>query len=407
MPKFKYKAVAGNGEIVQGEMEAPEQSAVITRLQTSGHLPLSAEQLDASHATSPLQRINLFKKNKITTKDIRILTSELATLLKAGLPLDHALLTLENLSQSLPVKTMVHDIHTRVQGGSSLSAAMEAQNSVFNPLYLNMVRAGEAGGALDILFARLAEYLDRSAELRSTIMSALIYPLILFFIAILSVFALLFFVVPQFVPLFEDAGQTLPLPTQIVFGTAEILQSYWWSLLGLLAFLVWFMDRQLRDPVKRLYWDTRMLKLPLFGELIVKMEVARFARTLGTLLMNGVPMLASARIVRDVLMNQVISREMDTVSASLEQGRGLARPLAESGQFPQLAVELIQVGEETGQLEEMLMKVADIYDEESRTTVKRLLTLLEPVLIIGLGTLIALIIISILVAILSLNELVI
>ncbi len=388
-------------------MEAPEQNVVISRLQNAGHLPLSAEELSSTLAAPTLNRFNFFKKNKISTRDIRILTSELATLLKARLPLDHALLTLENLSQSKPVKAMVQDIHKRVQGGSTLSNAMEAQGTVFNRLYLNMIKAGEADGALDTIFARLAEYLDRSAELSATILSALIYPVILFCFAIISVFALLFFVVPQFVPLFEDAGHALPLPTEIVFGTADLLRNYWWFLLGLLALVAWIIDKQLRNPVTRLRWDTRMLKLPVFGELMLKLEVARFTRTLGTLLTNGVPLLTSVKIVREVLTNQVISRVMDNVTAGLEQGRGLARPLAESGQFPQLAIELIQVGEATGQLEEMLIKVADIYDEESRTTVKRLLTLLEPVLIIGLGTLIALIIISILVAILSLNELVI
>lgn len=406
MPRFQYKAISTNGETLEGEMEAPQQHVVISRLQNKGHIPIEAEELRVStkSGSSLLWFIN---KKKTCSRDIRILTQELATLLNAGLPLDHALLTLENLTQPEHVKIMVQDIHSRVQGGATLSSAMQNWDTAFNPFYLNMIRAGEAGGSLEIIFERLAEYLERSEELKNTIISAITYPAILFFIALVSIFALLFFVVPQFAPLFEDAGQNLPLPTQIVFGIAELTKQYWWLLLACSALIVWFIDKQLKDPNKRLQWDKNIIKLPVFGELIIKLEVTRFARTLGTLLMNGVPLLTTVSIVREVLFNRAISMEMESISNSLEEGRGLARPLSESGKFPSLVIELIQVGEETGQLEKMLIKIADIYDAESRTQIKRLLTLIEPTLIISLGALIALIIVSILLAVLGLNELVI
>jgi len=408
MPKFYYKAVAANGELLEGEMDAATQAMVIGKLQNAGHVPISADEIAASLSSSRLNQLTtFFQKEKINDKDITLLTRELATLLHAGLPLDHALQTLEELSHQGPVKSMVQDVHARVQGGAAFSEALDAQNGVFSPLYLNMIRAGEAGGALDAILERLADYLEQSAELKATVKSALIYPGILFSIAGISVFVLLLFVVPQFVPLFEDVGQALPLPTQIVFSTAEILRQYWWALLGLFAATLWVVDRQLQDPVKRQHWDAWCLSVPVYGELLIKLEVARFSRTLGTLLTNGVPVLSAVTIVREIIMNRVIADIVDAVATSLEQGRGMAQPLLESNYFPALAVQLIQVGEGTGQLENMLLKIADIYDKEVRTTIKRLLTLLEPILIIGLGAIIAFIIVSILVAILELNELVI
>jgi len=408
MPRFHYKAVAANGEILEGEMDAPSQTIAIDRLQSAGHLPISAEESSSPFkSTGDSLFATFFPRKRVTFQDIGILTRELATLLHAGLPLDHALRTLEEISDKAPIKSQVQDIHARVQGGAPLSDAMEAQGDVFSRLYLNTIRAGEASGALDIVLARLADYLDRSADLRSSVKSALIYPSILIVVAIISVLALLIFVVPQFVPLFEDVGQALPVLTQIVFGTAEFIRQYWWALIGIIAAVIWIGHKQLEDQNKRLRWDAWSLRTPLFGKLITKLEVARFAGTLGTLLKNGVPLLTAVSIVREVLTNRMLANVMDKVSASLEEGRSLAEPLMKSGYFPQLAVRLIQVGEETGQLEAMLLKIADIYDLEARTTIKRLLTLLEPILILGLGAVIAVIIISILIAMLGLNELVI
>jgi general secretion pathway protein F len=269
-----------------------------------------------------------------------------------------------------------------------------------------MICAGEAGGALDIVLQKLSDYLERSAEMRSTIISALIYPVILFVIAILSVIALMVFVVPQFVPLFEDVGQALPFSTQVVFGTAEIFQMYWWLFPIVIVGVLWGFQTYLKNPAKHLQWDTFLLSLPLYGDLIGKIEVSRFSRTLGTLLSNGVPLLTAVSIVREVINNRAIAEIIQNVTDKLEQGGRLADALNKSQIFPQLAVQLIQVGEETGQLESMLLKIAKIYDQETNASIKRLLTLIEPVLILGLGGLIAVIIISILVAILGLNELV-
>ena len=407
MSTYHYKAVTHAGEMLEGEMEAPSQSAAIEKLQSSGHIPISAEEASESRKSSSFSfSLPKLSNRQTNANHISIMTRELATLLQAGLPLDQALRTLENVSTNPSVSSLVNNIYSRVQGGASLSDAMEAQGDSFNRLYLNMIRAGEAGGALEIVLQRLSEYLERTSEMRSTVISALIYPIILFVIAIISVIALMVFVVPQFVPLFEDVGQALPFATQMVFGAAEIFQQFWWAFPVIVVGILWTFQTQLKDPDKHYQWDNFLLSIPLYGELIAKVEVSRFSRTLGTLLSNGVPLLTGVSIVKEVINNLVIAEVMESVTRSLEQGGRLAEALSQAQRFPQLAVQLIQVGEETGQLESMLLKIADIYDQEANSTIKRMLTLVEPVLILGLGGMIAVIIISILVAILGLNELV-
>ena len=403
---FRYKAVSHGGEMLQGEIEAPSQAAAIEKLQGAGHLPISAEAGGGAAIRGQRPGFRWPRPGAARHDAIRALTRELATLLQAGLPLDQALSTLAEVSASPAVKKLVRDIYARVQGGAALSQAMEAQGESFSRLYLNLIRAGEAGGALETVLQRLADYLERSAALRANIVSALIYPVILLCIALFSVSALLIFVVPQFVPLFEDTGAALPLATRLVFGAAEGLQRFWWALPLALAIGGWLLQNRLKAPAGRLRWHSFLLRLPLSGGLITRLEVARFARTLGTLLGNGVPLLTGVALVREVITNQAIAAVMGRVTARLEQGGRLAEALVREPHFPALAVQLIRVGEESGQLEAMLLKIADIYDTEVNTTIKRLLALVEPVLILGLGGLIAVIIISILVAILGLNELV-
>ena len=407
MPIFLYKALTASGEKLIGEIDAPSKSVAIDRLQHAGHIPLSAVEKKGNEKSSILVIKNIFDRDKVNAKDITLFTRELSTLLQAGLALDHALTTLEDISSHPALKKMLGNINQQVKGGEPLSTAMEAQGQTFSKLYLNTIRAGEAGGSMHVVLERLADYLERSDDLRNEVLSALLYPAILFMVALLSIFILLSFVVPQFVPLFEDVGQALPLLTQLVFTSAELIQSYWWVILAAVIFFIWIVDKKLQNPVTRMRWDDWCLDVPLYGELITRLDVARFSRTLGTLLMNGVPLLIAIGIVKEVVSNRVLARTINEAAKGLEEGRGLAKHLAQSNRFPQLAIQLIHVGEETGQLESMLLKTADIYDDESKTTIKRLLTLLEPVLILGLGAIIAIIIISILMAILGLNELVI
>jgi len=405
MPLFRYKAVGADGKIAEGDLEARSQTAVIDRLQTMGYVPIRADEITAAQADKRSLRRPLFGSRQITQSRVAVLTQELATLLRAKLPLDRALELLIELSPNARVRQVVTQIRERVHDGATLSAAMETQKGVFSRLYLNMVRAGEAGGAVDSVLMRLAEYMERARELRDTVTSALIYPAILLGVAGLSVVVLLIFVVPQFQQMFEDAGQALPFATQVVISLGEALRGYWWLMLGVILAVAYYFRKQFAEPATRYRWDNRLLGVPLLGELIAKLEVARFSRTLGTLMINGVPLLTALGIVKETLTNQVLAQSMGNVAESLKQGHGLTQPLMEAPYFPKLAAHMIRVGEETGHLEEMLIQVADVYDKEVRSSIKRLLALLEPALILTLGLVIAAIIISILVAILSINEL--
>lgn len=404
MPLYRYKAVTPAGEAQEGEMESLGQSAVVERLQGMGLIPIRVEEA-AAGADGIEKGQGLFRKKRISQDEIAAFTREVATLLKAGLPLDRALEILVGLSPNEKVRQLLAQVREDVRGGAALSAAMEAQSGVFSRFYLNMIRAGEAGGALDVVLQRLSEFMERSRELRETVKSALIYPAILVGVAVLSVAVLLVWVVPQFSQMFEESGKALPLPTQIVIAAGDAVQHYWWAMiLAAIGIYSWF-TRQLQQPETRYKWDKRFLALPLVGDLVGKLEVARFSRTLGTLIGNGVTLLTALSIVRETLSNTVMSEGLGAVAAQLKEGKGLGKPLMETELFPRLAVHMVMVGEETGKLQEMLIRVADIYDREVQTAVKRMLALMEPVLILGLGLVIGSIIMSVLVAILSVNDL--
>jgi general secretion pathway protein F len=401
MPLYTYRAVDTAGELLKGEMEAPSQQAVIDKLRDQGLLPVAAEEAKAGFGSLSWPG----KRRRVSQKAIALITQQLASLLNAGLPLDRALTILIGISEEEEVSKLLTRIQEGVRGGSSLGDAMEAQQGVFSRFYLNMIRAGEAGGSVEVILARLAEFMERSRALKDAVTSALIYPIILLTVAGLSVIILLTFVVPQFQQLFKDAGRALPLATQIVIAVGDGFRSYWWLGLVVIMAVVLTVKQHLSRPQNRYRWDGMLLAMPLFGDLLAKVEMARFSRTLGTLLRNGVALLTALAIVKETLFNQVLANALNAVAEHLKAGRGLAEPLMEAGVFPKLAVHMIRVGEETGQLQEMLLKVADTYDDEVQSTIKRLLALLEPVLILGLGMIIAGIIMSILVAILGLNDL--
>ncbi len=403
MPLFAYKAATPEGEVLRGELEARDTAVAVERLQAMGYIPIQVDEMGAA-AVAGRWRGGL-GRSRIRQEDVAVFTREIATLLKAGLPLDRALELSISLSDSEAVADLLTHVRNDVRGGASLHAALDNHPGVFSRFYLNMIRAGEAGGALDVVLARLTEFMERSRELKETVKSALIYPTILIGVAVLSVMVLLIFVVPQFSQMFEESGRALPLPTQIVIGAGEFLQNYWWALLAGAYVVYWLWRRQMRDPDSRYRWDERFLRLPLLGDLLAKLEVARFSRTLGTLLDNGVSLLAALGIVKETLGNSVMAARLDDVVAQLREGAGLGRPLLQAEVFPRLAVHMVMVGEETGRLSEMLIQVADVFDREVSSAVKRMLGLLEPILILGLGLVIGGIIMSILVAILSVNEL--
>jgi general secretion pathway protein F len=342
----------------------------------------------------------------VTREHLLVLTRDLATLLRAGLTLDRALELEISLAASLPVATMLQGIRDEVRGGKSLSQALDARRDVFSRFYVNIVRAGEAGGALGTVLTRLAETMERNKELRDSVRSALIYPTILIFVAVASIMILLVFVVPQFETTFAQAGKALPIPTQIVIAVGTFLRNWWWAVVpAAVLFAAWFRHRG-RNPAVRRIRDARLLRMPLLGDLIAKVEVARFARTLSTLLGNGVTLLAGLAIVKETMGNVVLASGFDPVIAKLREGKGFGRPMAETGLYPRLATQMILVGEESGRLEEMLTRVADVYDREVATGIKRFLAVLEPVLILSLAVLVGGIVFSILLGVMGMSELV-
>ena len=410
MPLYSYRAVSPAGDVSSGQLEAANESEIVDRLRDQGLLPMQIAQSLGAAATgervAKAPRASWFAPKRVTRDNVLGITRELATLLRAGLPLDRALELLITLAPTLPVAVMLQAIRDEVRGGKSLSQALDARREVFSRFYVNIVRAGEAGGALGTVLQRLAETMERSKELRESVRSALIYPTILIFVAVASVMVLLVFVVPQFQSTFAQAGKALPLPTQIVIVVGTFLRNWWWAALPAVVLAVLWFRRRGRVPAVRRSRDARLLRMPMLGDLIAKVEIARFARTLATLLANGVTLLAGLGIVKETMGNVVLSSALDGVTAKLREGKGFGRPLAETGLFPRLATQMILVGEESGRLEEMLARVADVYDREVATAIKRFLAVLEPVLILSLAVMVGGIVFSILLGVMGMSELV-
>ncbi len=402
MALFNYKAARPNGEVLEGVMEAADEAALVQALQLDGLVPIKTSAAGKGGLFS-----SLFRKKQPQIKQEQILhfTRQLATLLEAGMTLDRTLQILIELSDDEQLLRMMESIREKVQSGGTLSDALAAQGKAFSPLYISMIKAGEAGGVLHDVLQRLVDYLERSHELKESVRAALIYPMVLLTVAGLSVIGLLVFVVPQFSQMFEDMGQALPLPTQIVVGLGDMVRNYWWMITAAVFLFIAYAQHHFTQPEVKQRWDKRLLGWPLLGDLIAKVEAARFSRTLGILLHNGLPLLTALNLVKNVIGNSTIAQSVENAADSLKRGKGLADPLIEEAVLPPLALQMIKVGEESGDLEPMLNKVADVFDGEVRASIKRALTLLEPLLIVGLGIIVAGIIVSILMAVLSANEL--
>jgi len=405
MAFYQYKAVTPAGEVQEGVLEASSTPAAVARIQAMGFIPIRAEEAGAAKAAieSP-RRASIFARRTVTQDDVTVLTRELATLLKAGLPLDRSFEILINLAGNPRVAELVAKLRNDVRGGTSLSRALEAQRDVFSRFYVNMIRAGEAGGSLPNVLLRLAEYMERSKALRDNVTASLTYPIFLAAVSVIAVVVLLGVVVPRFKPIFAGAGKSVPFVTQMVLLAGDLMRAYWFpGLLGI-ALIAWLISRRLRDPDVRYRVDRRLVTGRIIGPLFARLEMARFSRTLGTLLGNGVTLVAALNIVRDTMGNAWLAEAVAGVARELKEGRGLGRPMMETGRFPMLAVHMILVGEETGRLDDMLMQVAETYDHEVEVAIRRSLSLLQPVMIVAMALVIGFIIIAILSAMLSVYD---
>ncbi len=404
MPSYIYKASTFEGKIVEGTIEAADNSAVAIKLQDMGLLPVRVGLVGRKSMLSQEIEWPWKRGRKVRRKDLLVFTQELHTLVKSGFPLDRSLAVLAQLAESKALSEVVQDVLKEVKGGKSFSEGLGKYPDVFPKVYTNMVKAGEMGGALEEILARLADFLETSENLRSYIVGAMIYPALLSVVGLTSVTILTLFVVPKFAAIFTDMGVPLPLPMAILKGLSDFLASYWWFV-AIAVFLVALYLHRLRAGVEgRLLWDRWMLRLPLVGAVIRKVEVARFSRTLGTLLHGGVPLLQAMTIVREIVGNQSIAGAIEPIRNGIKKGEGIAQPMKQSGVFPPLSMHLIEVGEESGKLDSMLVQVAEVYDNEVRNAVKNLIAFFEPALILVMGIVIGTIVVSMLMAIFSIND---
>jgi general secretion pathway protein F len=400
--QFRYKAISDAGETLQGRMEAASVEEVIGRLQDQGHTPLEAQPADGAGGGSGLA--GLFKRGPFSGDQLAQFTHQLATLLGAGQPLDRALGILLDLPESESAKKLIERVRDRVRGGNTLSSALDEEHGVFPKLYVSLVRAGEAGGSLEETLRRLADYLERAQAMRGSIVNALIYPAFLLVGVLGSLVLLLAYVVPQFVPIFEDMQVPIPWITQAVLVLGNTLQAWWWLILLVVGGGLLGWRAHLRDPAARLAWHTRLLSVRLAGPLLLKVETARIARTLGTLLKNGVPLLNALAIARQVTSNLALDTALSAAHEQVKGGAGLSLALGQSKLFPRLAMQMVQVGEEAGQLDTMLLKVADTFELESKRAIDRLLAALVPALTIVMTVMVAIIMAAILLPLLSLTS---
>ncbi len=401
MAQFIYKALTPAGEQLEGQMEAASRAEVIGKIQAAGNIPVTAKELGTGFSFDSL----LATLKKITQKQIGEFTDQLSTLLSSGMPLERSLSVMIDLIDDERLRVMVEQVRDKVRGGGTLSDALEEQH-VFTNMYTNMVRAGEMGGTLEVTLSRLADYMARAKDLKDSVVSAMIYPIILFFLAGGSLFVLLGKVVPSFKPMFEDAGIELPAVTQFVLWIANFVENYWWAIILAIVAIVFAIKQKLKEEKFKLAWDTKVLKLPVIGDLFTRIDIARFSRTLGTLIDSGVPLLQALKVGKKVISNQQLLLIIENAEERVKHGEPLAAGLESEEAFPRLAQQLISVGEETGKLNEMLLKTATTYDGEVKTSIDRMISLLVPVIVLALAALIFFIIFAILIAMLSMNDLV-
>jgi len=404
MPMFEYKATTPEGKVFEGRREETDHSAMINWLQSSGYIPIYAKEAKSSSSQS-LKKVFALSKKSINSNQLLAFTEQLAILVNAKLPVDYALRIFRDLSEHENVRNMSASLLEDVEAGNDLSSALDKQKTIFSPYYINMVRASEASGNLEIGLTRMHEYLESAKTMRDKLISSLIYPMILVVVAIASIIVIMTFVVPKITELFEGSEEFLPVSTKVVISASNFVSSYWWLLLIIFIFLGFLIRYLLTSPNYRKFWDARILKLPVFGDLLVKHETAKFTSSLGSLLSNGVPVLSALPIAKANLTNSLFLDNISRVMEQFKEGKSLFHTLSMAKLFPSLALQMIKVGEETGELDNMLKRVSEIYEKETSNAMQRLVNLFEPVIIILLGVVIGGIIVSILLGMVSINDL--
>ena len=396
---FHYRAVAADGKLRSGVITAESGRTVARELIRQGLTPVYVG-LDEKKSTA----LSLPSFGSGRRRDVLFFTQELSTLLNSGVPLDRALSITSELTTRQQFRTIVLDILRSIKGGKSLADALALHPAYFSDLFINMVRAGEASGSLGQIFERLSEFERSRDELRSYIVSSMIYPSLLALVGAGSIFVILNFVVPRFASIFDDGHMKIPLPTLIMLQASKIVQDWWWlvalALIGAIAGFRFFIG----TPNGRFWWDTNRLKIPILGDALQKAETSRFARAMSTLVGNSVPLVQSLHISAGILFNTRMANSLKEVAQGVKRGEGIAQPLARTKMFPPLASHLLTVGEETGKLDLMFARMANIYEEETRASIKRFTAIFEPIVILVMGIIVGALVLSMLIAITSINE---
>ncbi|OGW14311.1 MAG: type II secretion system protein GspF [Nitrospirae bacterium GWA2_42_11] len=405
MPVFEYRGLTAEGKDTRGFIDAENLQSAKTKLKKSGVFPVSiSEETKKKAEGEPSAVRSILRRVKKT--EISIFTRQLTTLLTAGLPLMEALsATIDHIDDPVLKRTITR-IREDVREGRSLADAMRAHPRAFSGLYTNMIQAGETSGALDVVLARLADFQESQVKLRNKIWATMTYPVMMLFIGLGVMVFLFTFVIPQVTRVFEDLGQALPLPTLVLISISNFFRFYWWVIIGVILILTFALAKYIKTPKGKVVYDRLILKAPLFGKIIKLIAISRFSRTLSTLLASGVPLIASMDIVKAVVNNSVLSKVLEDTKDRVREGEALSEPLKRSGMFPSMVIQMITVGERSGELERMLSKVSDAYDNEVDTTVAGLTSLLEPVMILVMGVIVLFVVLSILLPIFEMSQVV-
>jgi general secretion pathway protein F len=396
---FHYRAVAADGKLRSGVITAESGKTVARELIRQGLTPVYVGFEEKKSAALKLPSFGGGRR-----RDILFFTQELSTLLNSGVPLDRALSITSELTTRPQFRAIVLDILRSIKGGKSLADALALHPAYFSDLYINMVRAGEASGSLGQIFERLADFEHSRDELRSYIVSAMIYPILLASVGVVSIFIMLYFVVPRFASIFDDSRMKIPTPTLIMLQASHIVQDWWWLAALCLAGAIAAFRVYIGTAHGRYWWDTTRLKLPILGDALQKAETSRFARAMSTLVGNSVPLVQSLHISAGILFNSRMANSLKEVAQGVKRGEGISQPLARTKMFPPLASHLLTVGEETGKLDLMFARMASIYEEETRASIKRFTAIFEPIVILVMGIIVGGLVLSMLLAITSIND---
>lgn len=390
MATYAYKVRDRSGKIATGSLDSDSPAAVTTKLRQMGYIVLDVKEQAAAKSFG---QIEIFKQ-KVKVKDIAVFSRQFATMINSGLALTRALAILAEQTENKTLAGIISQLQADVEAGQTLSEALAKHKKVFSELFINMVKAGETGGVLDVVLLRVAEHFEKEMALKSKIKSAMTYPVLMFIMSIIMVVVMITFVVPVFVNMFASLGGELPLPTRMLIAASNFMRGFWYLLIAGAIGLRYALRAYKRTAQGRLFFDQLKLRLPIFGNLTTKLAIGRFSRTFSTLVASGVPILQSLDIVADTANNEVISRTVRDTRSSIKEGETIAEPLAKSPVFPPMVVQMIAIGEETGALDAMLVKIADFYEQEAAVMVESITSLIEPLMIAFLGVVIGGIIIS-------------